>query len=403
MSLSWRTAVLEGRAGTISVHRSELVVPERWDQAGSRSLRLSVARLSGGPGVPLIFLSGGPGESAILHLTHAPFADSFRQLAKDRPIIFLEQRGCGESDPSFRLDGFRFEPNDAACETSFVARLVRAVDQALRAKEAEGYDLLGYRVTESARDVCTLIQELGGRAHLLSASYGTHLAQFVLKLPSHGVDRAVFFGFEGPDQTFKHPRQIREQFARLSALWGFDVEERLSSFQGKTIETPEGPSTIGPFAFEQMFCAWCSLRNRFETLRAALEGDGLANAWHKYELGWNRSLAFFTKDQASGATPGRWAQIQRDRGLGRAANVPFPLPGWTQLDIGDEARAPLRSETPILALTGDLDGFTPTSNVLEAAPLLPNLRHRELQGAAHYDFLTRPDAIQAAREWLQDV
>lgn len=401
MSLHWRPDALETRGGAVPIERTELTVPERWHVDGSRSIRLSVARLPGGSGTPVLFLSGGPGEGAIQHLAHGPFLASFRALAQDRPVVFLDQRGCGESDPGFRLDGFRFGSEDPAEEESFRRCLGQAVDAALEAKQAEGYDLMGYRVTESAQDVAALVDALGGRANLLAASYGTHLAQFVLKRPGHGVDRAVFFGFEGPDQTFKHPQQLRDQFGRLSALWGFDVSERLRAFPGAPVDTPWGTRHIGRFALEQMACAWCSLRNRFEALRAALQGDGLADAWHKYERAWSRSLAFFTKDQASGATPERWDRILSDRGIGRAANAPFPLPQWAHLDIGDEARAPLASDVPILAMTGELDGFTPNSNVWESAPFLPNLSHLELEGAAHYDFLSRPDAIHAAQTWLR--
>lgn len=66
--------------------------------------RIAVRRISGGGGTPLLVLHGGPGMAS-------DYLEPLAALAKERPVVFYDQLGCGRSDrprdPSlWRVDRF---------------------------------------------------------------------------------------------------------------------------------------------------------------------------------------------------------------------------------------------------------------------------------------------------------
>lgn len=109
------------------------------------------------PGIPLLALHGGPGAS---HHYLKPLAD----LTNERPVIFYDQLGCGNSE----------NPNDVALWN--IERFVNELDQVIRALELKEVHLLGqswgaalaveYLLTKQPQSIKSLI--LSGP--LLSAS-----------------------------------------------------------------------------------------------------------------------------------------------------------------------------------------------------------------------------------------
>ena len=78
----------------------------------------------------------------------------------------------------------------------------------------------------------------------------------------------------------------------------------------------------------------------------------------------------YMMDCASGQTAARREQIAREaKGtlLEDISNFPFPeiCEAWNAPDLGDEFRAPLRSDVPVLFISGTLDARTPISNAEE--------------------------------------
>lgn len=82
-------------------------VPENRDAPGGRklSLRVAVLRAYDRPKPdPVLVIAGGPGESAI-NVASALGADTLAEAGRDRDIVFIDQRGTGQSNP-FHCDLF---------------------------------------------------------------------------------------------------------------------------------------------------------------------------------------------------------------------------------------------------------------------------------------------------------
>ncbi|RKH13870.1 hypothetical protein D7V97_04435 [Corallococcus sp. CA053C] len=93
-------------------------------------------------------------------------------------------------------------------------------------------------------------------------------------------------------------------------------------------------------------------------------------------------------DAASGMSPARRARITREAKtalLGSAVNAGSPESAWVPgvEDLGDAFRAPVRARTPVLLISGTLDGRTPVDNAEALRPGLPRSVHLVLEGAGH--------------------
>jgi len=122
------------------------------------------------PGIPLLLIHGGPGAS---HHYLEPIAD----LAAERPVIFYDQLGCGNSD----------NPNDTSLWTR--ERFVVELQQVIHALDL-------------------------GKVHLLGQSWGTSLAvEYVLTKQSHGVESLILSG-----PLLSASRWIEDQKAYIEEL-----------------------------------------------------------------------------------------------------------------------------------------------------------------------------------------
>ncbi len=92
-----------------------------------------------------------------------------------------------------------------------------------------------------------------------------------------------------------------------------------------------------------------------------------------------------TAPKASGSTAVRLERIAEEARrtlLQDAINLPFPgiCDAWDVPDLGDDYRAPVRSEVPALLISGTLDGRTPPSNAEEILTGLPRGVHLVIEG-----------------------
>jgi pimeloyl-ACP methyl ester carboxylesterase len=108
---------------------------------------------------------------------------------------------------------------------------------------------------------------------------------------------------------------------------------------------------------------------------------------------------------ASGASSARQAQIDTERASSRLGDViDYPataackLPGLPRLD--DAFRAPARSTTSVLFVSGTLDGRTPPANVEAMLPLFPNGRHLVIENQSH-SLMGDPDVFRATLKFLR--
>lgn len=415
-----------------------LVVPEvrrKGTQAPNTEwLSLRTQRLAGpSSDCPvLIFLAGGPGESALQWPRHGPFLRAFQVLQSVAEIVLIDQRGCGESLGRLAFAGDSALPVGTLADE---ASLMAAYESDARVRSARlrdaGVPVTAYTPEDSADDIADLARMLGGRpVALLGYSYGTHLAMSAMRRHPGVFDRAVFCGFEGPDQTLKLPSQIDEQMRRIAAHVAEqggppDLIALMRRVHRRLLDDPllftaedhGDRTTFGESGLRHIVAGWCSLSNRMGRI-ARLYSDldtgvtrTAAEAIALFKKAWPKPPAFFLNDSASGISSERQAEIEREAAedhltdgpvLGNAVNWPFPdiRVSWGQRDLGDSFRAPLVSDVPILVFTGGLDGFTPSTNVGEALAYLSNAVHREVANAAHNDLLLCQTAVEAMARFV---
>lgn len=198
-----------------------LIVPEdRADPAG-RQVRLAVAILhaqTDDPALdPVVYLAGGPGQSAISR--PSSFFDTLRT---ERDVILIDQRGSGYSYPN--LDCPEVALHDVmevnltqgleAAYTLYSAGLAECRDRLI----TEGIPLAAYTSATSAADINDLRRALGIEAwNLYSASYGTRVAQTVMRDHPEGVRSVVLDSVLPVEINFTADRTSRT-FDAVAAL-----------------------------------------------------------------------------------------------------------------------------------------------------------------------------------------
>lgn len=162
-----------------------LTVPEDHSNPAGAQIRLAVVVLvakSPGAGLPVFFLTGGPGGSST---EDAPYFDVFAALQKKHDVILIDQRGTGYSSPFLGIEAG--------------STYGQAKDGFLK----DGIDLSAYNTTQNAADIADLRVALGyPQIILFGNSYGTFLAQEVMRSHPAGIAAAVLDGILPPRNTF---------------------------------------------------------------------------------------------------------------------------------------------------------------------------------------------------------
>ncbi len=146
-----------------------LIVPENRHDLDTEFVELAVAILYS-TGIdpepdPLIYLAGGPGDSALLDV-ESWTNSSFRA---NRDIILFDQRGTGFSYPNLACPEADEDPENG--EQACYDRLLR-----------EGVDLAAYNSAASTADITDLITVLELEAlNIYGVSYGTRLALTIMR------------------------------------------------------------------------------------------------------------------------------------------------------------------------------------------------------------------------------
>ena len=404
-------------APTVAAELGRFRVPEKRGSESPRTIELAFVRLASTakhPGAPIVWLSGGPGDSGIADLD-TPALRLFLDLRRLGDVIVLDQRGTGHSVPRLDCPGFFQFPIDVPLDR---ARSVDGLESAARACAErwrhEGVDLSAYNTRESAEDVEDLRIALGApKLRLLAGSYGTHLALAAIRAHEDRLERAALVGVVGPDHLRHSPADTEEQLARISRLFRAsarppaaaelldivrNVLDRLDR-RPEVVELPTrdgGRASIAVGRFELAWYTRSLLSYRegiahLPALYAAMEAGNfreLAVAAAAWRSARPPGAITFAMRCASGSSRERDARVERERGralLGdttdfaeervcRALGV-APLP--------DAFRSPVRSALPALFVSGTLDGDSPESNADEVSVGFPNAERVRVEGAAH--------------------
>ncbi|NOK62370.1 MAG: Pimeloyl-ACP methyl ester carboxylesterase [Chloroflexi bacterium AL-N10] len=424
----------------IPAELGRLLVPEKRTNSDSRLIELAFVRLKSTaerPGPPLIFLAGGPGSSGIEAFRSARLQSWLAALREVGDVIALDQRGTGMSVPCLDSCEMLDIPLDRPGNRDEILEIYRQKSRASMAFWQErSVDLSGYTTEESADDIDALRRALGyEQVHLYGASYGSHLALATVRRHRNALARVMVGMVEGPDHTIKLPSNIQQHLEHINRLVQQDsrlhqvipdlldmmrsVMERLE--RDPVMVAVKNKSTgkvdnvyIGSFDLQYLTAIGVASRRSIAYLpsryHAMIQGDfsWLAGEVLAWRCDWFGSAMTFHMDSASGASPERLAQIQREAPttlLGDTIDFPFPWIGdaWGNPDLGAAFRAPIQSDIATLFISGTLDGRTPPSNAEEVRRGFSNNYHIIVEGAAHStpDQVNVPNVRAAMIDFLQ--
>jgi len=413
-----------GDGTTIEAERGSFDVPINRNDPTSGLTTLSFVRFpatTDTPGAPIVYLAGGPGGSGS-GTAQGPRFPLFMALREVADVIAFDQRGTGMSDriPSC-VDNNAPSLDQPLTRDAFVEYYRSEVARCWQYWNEQGIDIAAYNTQESAADIEDLRIALGAdQISLWGISYGSHLGFAYLRNFSENVDRAVFAGAEGPSQTVKLPSRTDAYFERVqdridanpeaAATYGDfpemmrRVHVRLDDEPVRVTFTPEGsdePVSMIISAFPIQLLAAFSIADPQSVARLPIFYFALDNG--QYEMAAQILYANLfsgqaalrgmptAMDLASGTSEERLARVEHERQtslLGDALNFPMPhIAGVvSDADLGADFRSPIRSEAPMLFITGDLDGRTYPEAHAEILVNLPNATQIVVRNGGHNIF-----------------
>jgi pimeloyl-ACP methyl ester carboxylesterase len=416
-----------------------LLVPENRSDPQSNLIELAFVRFKStakNPGAPIVYLAGGPGGSGIGTATGSRFP-LFMALREIADVIAFDQRGTGYSKPNPGCFERMALPLDVAPSRLSVLKELagNARDCASYWRDIQRVDLTGYNTNESADDLEDLRKALGAnQISLWTISYGTHLAFATMRRHPKSIYRAILAGTEGPDHTYKLPGNIQKHLEDLAGVIKADPEigKDIPDFLGlmKSVfdrldSQPESVEIVDPrtkqkvkIIVNKFVMQYIVANNIGTTVTArfpalfyrASKGDftNPAQVWLNESRRGIGSAMSYMMDCASGQTAARRERIEKEaKGtlLEDFFNFPFPevCQEWKAPDLGDAFRAPLRSDVPVLFISGTLDARTPVSNAEEYRAGFTNSTHMIIEGAVHSDplFLSSPKIKDGMMEFLR--
>lgn len=414
-----------------------LYVPENREKANSPLIKIRFVRFKShnpNPGAPIVYLAGGPGGSGTSAARGSRFS-LFMALREVADVIAFDQRGTGMSDRLPRYEAYASYPNDEPLNREKASALIQAYTRKARTHwDKIGLDLAAYNTNSSADDLNDLRKALGvKKISLWGISYGTHLSLATLKKHEQHLDKVILAGVEGLDHTVKLPANSEKLLKKLATLIDKDLEAKsafpdflgdlqavLESLDKEAVELKaQNPwtketilLTIGKFDV-QLYIA-NSLRGpqymRYlpQLVKNMKNGDfsGLVPGIF---YGRENSIQAMSAamDMASGISPQRKALVEaqsKETLLAGAINFPY-FAEQASLgipDLGEAFRSPVKSDVPVLCISGTMDGRTPVSNAMEVLEFLPNGQHIIIEGAGHSDplFLSSPKILENMRLFL---
>ncbi len=384
------------------------------------------------PGHPAVYLAGGPGGSGISSMNSGR-ARVFLALLDERDFIAFDQRGVGQSEPGrLQVDSGQALSLDEPTDLDEYCVLARDVARRTLAMLKErGIDPAALTTEQSADDLDDLRKAVGAEKLVLwGSSYGTHLSLAAARQHPESFAALILAGTEGPDHTFKLPSNIQKNLERLGELVALDpaYAELMPDFVG-TVEQvladleknpaavtiiPGLTATVSKWDLQKALSSPMGSRSSMQEIPAIIlamsHGERFKLATTVIGLRRVRSPSAMSlcMDCASWATETRLEQIEheaRETVLGAAIDFPFPcmceVEGMPRL--GDDFRAPLESDIPVLFVSGTLDGRTPISNAKEIAEGFTNHRHLIIRNASHGGdlFTSSPKILETVKMFLR--
>lgn len=401
---------------TVAAQCTAVTTPEDYVRSDGRRIELALAWVPSTarkPGTdPVFMLAGGPGQSA--RDSYAAVSPAFREVLRRRHVMLLDQRGTGRGNP---LDcGLADEANLSAAADAASPEAAR--EQAARCLERLDADPRFYTTSDAVKDLETVRVRLGvERIDLVGISYGTRLAQEYLRRNSTRVRTVVLDGVVPPELVLgaEHARNLeqsvdaqlgrcaedeacarqygspRRTLARL--LEELRREPRMVRYlDPRTAEPREDLLTpdlltgvVRLYAYAPQLAAMLPM-----TIARAAAGDAellMAQArmiddlvGEQISIGLQLSVSCAEDAPLLTASPDDADTLL---GTGFVTTIKAACEVWPRGRMPGDFHAPIRSERPVLLLSGELDPVTPPRYGEQVLRGLPNGRHLVARGQGH--------------------
>ena len=397
-------------ADSLAARCGSVTVPEVRGRPDGRVLDLAVivvpAESATSAPEPLFVLAGGPGQTGaeLVDAVVGPLA----AVHRTRDVVFVDPRGSGGSNPLVC-------PGPPAGLVGYGAEADGHWSACLGALATHA-DLRHYATADLADDVEAVRAALGyDRVHLFGGSYGTRVAQAVLRRHPERVRSAVLWAVAPPGYRIPLDGGLAVQAAldRLFAACAADADcgpayprlaERFDALLVRLMETPvDGPGADGdPLRIDADLFAQCLLalltdarqlraiprlvdqaaRGDWRTV-AAIASQVVAGAAESPE---GLYLSVVCSEDVRGADPARLGAFHGPLGdllRASAEDLAYRCARWPATALGAEALRPLRTDVPVLLLSGEADPATPPDGARQLAASLANARAAEVPATSH--------------------
>lgn len=361
---------------------------------------------------PWVELVGGPGNAATDFARS--YTEDWRAFRQDRDVLLIDQRGTGNSNGLYCAELALHRVS------SLFPRFPNPAVRKCRKRLSKLADLAQYSTLNAARDIETVRQRLDyAQVNLFGSSYGTRLALEYIRQYPDNVRSATLWGVVTPD--FRRPlfyaRDGQRALDRLIEECLADAECRdaypdISGDLAKTLENlKQAPRTIairnpsdGRTHKVKMTAAgfaqavWVALSypdqaHRLpEVLSSAASGD--------FEPFVNLDVAtkpprrtYYNAMHLSVACPEETGHIKSEElaaayhgafmPLDRALEYVQACRAWSLPPSPAELLEPVRSDAPVLIVSGEMDPITPPEWGEAAHRSLANSRHIVVRHLSH--------------------
>ena len=373
---------------------------------------------------PVFFLGGGPGEQTVGPILKALAPDSpLLQLAAERDVVFVEQRGTGLSQPALDCPEYAKAVAEITTTAQIHDAAVAGITECKQRLLAAGVDLSAFDTAADVIDLDLTRRALGYESiSLFGTSYGARLAlqaarafpetiesvalsspvpaeaNFVLDAGA-SFDRALTAVSDAcaadPACSASYPDVAGTLTTALDDLaaapatvevtnptTGQVVPVEIDAATAATVlfsmfYVPDGPATV-PFLVD-------SLSKRDLTVFA-----NPSSVTGPMAISLGAQLSFLCAEEASGAAPTEFEG--GDLGAGALLTASNPIVGptlWDLCEVWDVAPGdpitfdPVTTDVPMLIVTGQFDQITPPSYGEQIRDHASKAWYVEIPGVGH--------------------
>jgi len=363
---------------------------------------------------PLVYFAGGPGGSATEDA--AGIAQAFPGILAHRDLLFVDQRGTGGSHP---LDCKFYDAADLQTYLGYFFPLddVRKCREQLETNS----DLKLYVTTIAADDMDEVRAALGyERLNLFGGSYGTRAALTYLKRHPQHVRAAVLQGISPTDHFMPSDFPVQTERALQGVLSECladkacseafpNIKEETKSVLAELIKGPveveiQKPRSndrvkvklsrdLAAEAIRYMLYSPVPASRVPLILHLASQGNygPLARTAVQYRMNLVGSgsngmyLSVTCAEDLPWIKPGEGERMAANTFLGdyRLRQQREACTLWPRTEIERDYAQPVKSDKPVLILTGEWDPVTPPANAERAAKTLTNSLNIVVPSGAH--------------------